>query len=403
MRNKSKKHRIKEVTKNQLNQQLSRLRLFYITLIIFTLIISALLALFEFGFYSILIPLFFVWISMSVYFYFITGRSAKMRLFKIFIYSITYISSLIMLFWIVGFVILGYPQGNLSITQYFISMLSYFSDILYSQHFVFRFLILVLGTLMITYKSMWIFRWVYRIPNPYTFMSIDLKGEIRKYIRYYLLIILIFGILFYSIYHLDPNSFYPSDGSLKFYDFFYFSVVTITTLGYGDIHPESLTGKILVSMEVLISILILLVYLNYMISKIKNEFTLPEMIICPKIFHKLYAYMPPDLVNKICNFVITYLFIILVFGTIFHISFVFNYDSFNVNENEKLNYLDFVYFSIVNITTLGYGDIHPESLTGKMLVSMEVLISILILLVYLPYVMSIHSQKNEIEFKRGAV
>jgi len=221
MRNKSKKHRIKEVTKNQLNQQLSRLRLFYITLIIFTLIISALLALFEFGFYSILIPLFFVWISMSVYFYFITGRSAKMRLFKIFIYSITYISSLIMLFWIVGFVILGYPQGNLSITQYFISMLSYFSDILYSQHFVFRFLILVLGTLMITYKSMWIFRWVYRIPNPYTFMSIDLKGEIRKYIRYYLLIILIFGILFYSIYHLDPNSFYPSDGSLKFYDFFY--------------------------------------------------------------------------------------------------------------------------------------------------------------------------------------
>lgn len=39
-----------------------------------------------------------------------------------------------------------------------------------------------------------------------------------------------------------------------YFDFFYFSVVTFTTLGYGDIYPVSIIAKSVVIVEVLIFI-----------------------------------------------------------------------------------------------------------------------------------------------------
>ncbi|RME23141.1 MAG: two pore domain potassium channel family protein, partial [Deltaproteobacteria bacterium] len=33
---------------------------------------------------------------------------------------------------------------------------------------------------------------------------------------------------------------------------FYFSIVTLTTLGYGDIHPQSTAGQVLASAEALL-------------------------------------------------------------------------------------------------------------------------------------------------------
>ena len=49
---------------------------------------------------------------------------------------------------------------------------------------------------------------------------------------------------------------YPRRLFERFFDRFYFSVVTGTTLGYGDIYPDSKLSKLLVMIELLISVTI---------------------------------------------------------------------------------------------------------------------------------------------------
>jgi hypothetical protein len=41
-----------------------------------------------------------------------------------------------------------------------------------------------------------------------------------------------------------------SDTSLGFFDYFYFSVITFSTLGYGDLHPIGVLGQALACLEV---------------------------------------------------------------------------------------------------------------------------------------------------------
>ncbi|ODS39868.1 hypothetical protein BEH94_00100 [Candidatus Altiarchaeales archaeon WOR_SM1_SCG] len=361
----------------------------------FIFVISAILSYFNLGLKLILLPLLYIFISGS-YVLYKTQGSRKLRVLKVILFATIYISLFVMLFWIIGFVKFDYMKNDFAFTSnifsilgYFSSLLSYFSSVFYSLPYIIRVLILVVIFLMIIKYFEKIFMKTYRTISIYVF-SPYFRNKMFKFIIMYLFVIFLFGVLYYITYNINPTSF-SSSSELSFYDFFYFSVVTITTLGYGDISPESGLTQTLVIIEVLTNIFFLLVYFQYIISdpKIKKEFNQIEIQDCPKLFHKLYAYMDSDLVNRICNFIFTYSFIILVFGTSFHILCVFDYDSFDpMNKNEELDYLDFVYFSVVTITTLGYGDISPESLIGKFLVSVEVLVSILILLVYLSYVMS---------------
>ena len=51
----------------------------------------------------------------------------------------------------------------------------------------------------------------------------------------------------------------------------YFSIVTITTLGYGDIHPISWIGSALVSIEVLVGIALIVTALARFISELKTK------------------------------------------------------------------------------------------------------------------------------------
>jgi hypothetical protein len=51
----------------------------------------------------------------------------------------------------------------------------------------------------------------------------------------------------------------------------YFSIVTITTLGYGDILPLTSFGKLLIAMEVIFGIIVLGLFLNGLSKKIENK------------------------------------------------------------------------------------------------------------------------------------
>ena len=62
----------------------------------------------------------------------------------------------------------------------------------------------------------------------------------------YILLGLIGGLLFRMVHHFYPASFFFSNGlEPKIDDFTYFSFVTLSTLGYGDITPISAPGKAL--------------------------------------------------------------------------------------------------------------------------------------------------------------
>ena len=56
--------------------------------------------------------------------------------------------------------------------------------------------------------------------------------------------------------------------NLSGFDSFYFSLVTVTTLGYGDIHPaaESIWTKVMVSMELLIGVTFIILIIGAIVS-----------------------------------------------------------------------------------------------------------------------------------------
>ncbi|MCP4133575.1 MAG: two pore domain potassium channel family protein [bacterium] len=88
----------------------------------------------------------------------------------------------------------------------------------------------------------------------------------------YIFIILFYATLYDIAYCADPNRFISPRplNVLYFSDFVYYSAVTITTLGYGDIIPAARFTKLLSASEVLVCFFVFLVYLLYVFSPAKD-------------------------------------------------------------------------------------------------------------------------------------
>ncbi|MBC8279102.1 MAG: two pore domain potassium channel family protein [FCB group bacterium] len=89
-----------------------------------------------------------------------------------------------------------------------------------------------------------------------------------------LLFIIFFGFIFadYSVWpwfehyftdstkilnSLDPGLHYDDNTFKGWYSPYYFSVVTFTTLGFGDVTPENITGQLWITMEVILGYIML--------------------------------------------------------------------------------------------------------------------------------------------------
>ena len=70
----------------------------------------------------------------------------------------------------------------------------------------------------------------------------------------YLVIAFIFADVFASVWRADSAAFKGLDKHPTLMDFVYYSVVTISTTGYGDVSPQSSLAKMLASAEVLIGL-----------------------------------------------------------------------------------------------------------------------------------------------------
>jgi hypothetical protein len=79
--------------------------------------------------------------------------------------------------------------------------------------------------------------WSHRIVN-----------AVLKGVAIYIAVSLVFGFLYYFFDSLDFKSATGSD-TVRFLDYIYFSAVTFTTIGYGDIVPKAGAGQVIVLIE----------------------------------------------------------------------------------------------------------------------------------------------------------
>jgi hypothetical protein len=77
--------------------------------------------------------------------------------------------------------------------------------------------------------------------------------------------ILVFGCIYYFLSKIDGQGLNPPSGNISFLDSIYFSVVTIATLGYGDISPIGIS-RLVASVEVLFGLLFVGYYISQIVS-----------------------------------------------------------------------------------------------------------------------------------------
>ena len=103
----------------------------------------------------------------------------------------------------------------------------------------------------------------------------DAKNMILVSITGYLIIGLVGGFLAAGMEYIFPNSYYHSTGMiLDLYNFIYYSFVTMTTLGYGDIIPitnksQALALAQVISGQLFLSVIIAINIAKFMQKKVK--------------------------------------------------------------------------------------------------------------------------------------
>ena len=100
--------------------------------------------------------------------------------------------------------------------------------------------------------------------------AVDLNKVIGS-ICIYLLLVILWAIAYEFLELLNPGSFTglnPQIGASRFDEFVYFSLVTITTLGYGDTTPTTLVAGIVAGMEALVGVF----YMAILVASLVGDF-----------------------------------------------------------------------------------------------------------------------------------
>lgn len=96
-----------------------------------------------------------------------------------------------------------------------------------------------------------------------------LAVPVFAYLTFYSLAVIVFGSIYSAIDHLTHVAHFNVDGTLRelsFAESLYFSLITLSMVGYGDIVPAANPIRILVAIEIVCGIVLLLFGFNEIIS-----------------------------------------------------------------------------------------------------------------------------------------
>ncbi len=152
------------------------------------------------------------------------------------------------------------------------------------------------------------------------------------------------------------------------HDAAYFCVVTLTTVGYGDLSPTNTVSKLFVIYYVIVSIAIVSSYVAYFIGLFIDQ--QEELLLARTVAHQeeinnlqaqdsgsrvLLATESLDVADYTSMaFSVSFLsFVVGVGCTIFHVM-------------EKMTFLDAFYATVISATTVGFGDLRPTHPNTKL-------------------------------------
>jgi hypothetical protein len=106
---------------------------------------------------------------------------------------------------------------------------------------------------------------------PTLIFASDLFSRPRSYKRSILLLFLNYVEVVFSFAVLYTCGNYLNKPLVSRIDAIYFSVITSSSIGYGDFHPVTTFGKILVSLQALLFLFFVVLFLNFFSTKIKSK------------------------------------------------------------------------------------------------------------------------------------
>jgi hypothetical protein len=106
---------------------------------------------------------------------------------------------------------------------------------------------------------------------PTLIFASDLFSRPRSYKRSMLLLFLNYLEIIFSFGVLYSCGNYLNKPFNNWFDAIYFSTITSSSIGYGDFYPATSTGKILVSIQALLFLFFVVLFLNFFSTKIKAK------------------------------------------------------------------------------------------------------------------------------------
>ena len=101
-----------------------------------------------------------------------------------------------------------------------------------------------------------------------------------------------------------------------------------------------------------------------------------------------------QLAHVLTLFAVLIVLIVFSFTTDYHALYILNSENFkestSLNGSFFLQFFEFIYFSLITFSSVGYGDIVPISIAGKTLVMMEIFLSFLVLVFGIANINRIH-------------